>query len=228
VPVGDVKPGAVCAERQKHMTRLGFVVPRFAAAFGRRCSRLRAEDGFGLMELLIAMVILNVALMVLVISFSSAGVALARASRVSTGGVIADSQMERFRGMTFAWIGVDTSAATDATYKADVACVTDSTCSNTAPTAGASACQSGGTVYTQFPLNCVPSQSITGPDGRTYRLDTYVRNIQSVVIGNPRSTKLVTIVVRNPTANNAVLAREESDFDYCTALPDPSGTGALC
>jgi hypothetical protein len=25
-----------------------------------------------------------------------------------------------------------------------------------------------------------------------------------------------------------VFAREESDFDYCTALPDPSGTGATC
>lgn len=210
------------------MTRFCFQVPRFAATFGRRCSRLRAEDGFGLMELLIAMVILNVAIMVLVVSFSSAGVALARASRISTGGVIADSQMERFRGMTFAWIGVDTSASTDSTYQSDVACVGGATCSNTAPTAGASACQSGGTVYVQFPLNCAPSQSVTGPDGRAYRLDTYVRNIQSVVIGNPRSTKLVTIVVRNPDADDAVLAREESDFDYCTSLPDPSGTGALC
>jgi hypothetical protein len=67
-----------------------------------------------------------------------------------------------------------------------------------------------------------------GPDGRTYRLDSYVRAVQSVAVGNPRSTKLVTVVVRDPATNNRVVAREESDFDYCTALPDPSGTGAPC
>jgi hypothetical protein len=57
---------------------------------------------------------------------------------------------------------------------------------------------------------------------------TYVRGIQSVIVGNPRSTKLVTIVVRDPKQSNRVIAREESDFAYCTALPDPSGTGVPC
>jgi hypothetical protein len=59
-------------------------------------------------------------------------------------------------------------------------------------------------------------------------MDTYVRAVQSVAIGNPRTTKLVTVVVRDPKTNNRVIAREESDFEYCTALPDPSGTGAPC
>jgi hypothetical protein len=54
------------------------------------------------------------------------------------------------------------------------------------------------------------------------------RAVQSVSVGNPRSTKLVTVVVRDPATSNRVVAREESDFDYCTALPDPSGTGAPC
>jgi hypothetical protein len=91
-----------------------------------------------------------------------------------------------------------------------------------------SACQAGGNVFVAFPKNCAPTQSTVGPDGRTYRLDTYVRAVQSVAVGNPRSTKLVTVVVRDPATNNRVVAREESDFDYCTALPDPSGTGAPC
>ena len=188
--------------------------------------RLRNEAGFGLVELIIAMVVLNVALMVLVSSFSSAAVAINRAAKVSTAGVIADSQMERYRGMTNAWIGLDTSVATDAVYKADVACVGGSTCSNVAPSLGASTCRSPGTVWTNFPLNCSPSQTVTGPDQHSYRLDTYVRSITSVGGANPRSTKLVTIVVRDPSANNHLLAREESDFDYCNALPDPGGTGA--
>jgi type II secretory pathway pseudopilin PulG len=187
--------------------------------------RLRNEAGFGLVELIIAMVVLNVALMVLVSSFSSAAVAINRAGKISTAGVIADSQMERYRGMTNAWIGLDTSAATDSVYKADVACSGGGSCQNVAPSLGATACETG-SVWQNFPLNCAPSQTIQGPDKRNYRLDTYVRSINSVGGTNPRSTKLVTIVVRDPSANNHVLAREESDFDYCTALPDPGGTGA--
>jgi type II secretory pathway pseudopilin PulG len=187
-----------------------------------------AEGGFGLVELVIAMVVLTVAITVLVASFSSATVAINRAARISTAGVVADSQMERYRAMTYAWIGLDTAVATDAAYTSDVACVGGAGCSNDAPTIGASSCRAGGTVYTSFPTNCVPTTTTTGPDGRSYRLDTYVRAIQSVVVGNPRSTKLITVVVRDTGAGNKVLAREESIFDYCTALPDPSGTGAAC
>jgi type II secretory pathway pseudopilin PulG len=187
--------------------------------------RPRNEAGFGLVELIIAMVVLNVALMVLVSSFSSAAVAINRAAKISTAGVIADSQMERFRGMTNAWIGLDTSAATDTVYKADVACVGGGSCLNIAPSLGATSCETG-SVFLNFPMNCLPSQVIQGPDHHNYRLDTYVRSITTVVGPPARSTKLVTVVVRDPSANNHILAREESDFDYCTALPDPNGTGA--
>jgi Tfp pilus assembly protein PilV len=190
-------------------------------------SRIGSESGFGLAELVIAMVVLTVAITVLVASFSSATVAINRAARISTAGVLADSQMERFRGMTYAWMGLDTAVATDATYTADVACV-GAGCSNAAPTTGASSCRAGGTVFASFPANCVPTQTSTGPDGRSYRVDTYVREIQSVAVGNPRTTKLITVVVRDIGAGNKILAREESDFDYCIALPDPSGTGAPC
>jgi type II secretory pathway pseudopilin PulG len=189
--------------------------------------RLRGDAGQGLVELLIAMLFLNVALLVLVSSYSSATVAINRASRISTAGVVADSQMERYRGMTWDWIGLNTSAATDSTYTSDVACVGGAGCSNVAPATGVTTCQSGGPVYAAFPKNCAPTQPIVGPDGRTYRLDTYIRVI-TVATGNPRQTKLVDVVVRDPSAGNHVLAREESNFDYCTALPDPSGTGELC
>lgn len=194
----------------------------------QRIPRLSDEAGFGLIEILLAIIFTTVAIMVLVSGFASATVAINRASRISTAGVIADSQMERFRSMTYAWIGLDTGAATDATYKADTACVGGGGCANVSPTVGASDCRAGGSVFAAFPKNCAPTQSTTGPDGRTYRLDTYVRAVQSVAVGNPRATKLVTILVRDPTLNNRVIAREESDFDYCTALPDPSGTGTPC
>lgn len=211
----------------REMAHLSARLPRPVVALTLRAVR-RSEAGFGIVELLIAMIFINVALMVLVSAYSSATVSINRASRISTAGVVADSQMERYRGMTYAWIGLDTNAATDPTYKADTACVGGGGCQNTTPTTGAAACQAGGNVYVAFQTNCTPTQNIVGPDGKTYRLDTYVRQIQSVIVGNPRSTKLITLVVRDPSAGNHVLAREESDFDYCTALPDPSGTGAPC
>jgi hypothetical protein len=191
----------------------------------RRRARLTDEAGIGMMELVIAMLFFTVAISVLMVSFSSSAVAIKRAGSVSTAGVIADSQMERFRAMTYDWIGLDTSATVDSVYTGDVACV-GTGCTNTAPASGASACRTGGTVFAAYPLNCAPTQNVTGPDHIVYRLDTYVRLIQSVASGNPRQTKLVVIVVRGP--NNHVFAREESDFDYCTALPDPNGTGASC
>lgn len=220
----------------------GVLMPRLAApsalrvdvrpATRRILSRLRAEGGFGMIEILLAMIFITIAIMVLVSGFASATVAINRASRISTAGVIADSQMERFRGMTYAYIGLDTAAAVDALYTGDTACVGGAGCSNVAPSsgtpAGAASCRAGGTVYAAFPKNCLPTQSTVGPDGRNYRMDTYVRGIQSVAVGNPRSTKLVTVVVRDPKQGNRVIAREESDFDYCTSLPDPSGNGAIC
>jgi Tfp pilus assembly protein PilV len=199
----------------------------FRSAVQSLASRLRAEEGFGLIEILLAMIFISIAIMVLVSGFASATIAINRASRISTAGVIADSQMERFRSMSYAYIGLDTAGATDSLYTGDTACV-GVACTNVAPTAGAASCRSGGAVYTAFPKNCAASQTMTGPDGRSYRMDTYVRAVQSVAIGNPRTTKLVTVVVRDPATNNRVIAREESDFEYCTALPDPSGTGAPC
>ncbi len=62
--------------------------------------RLRSEGGFGLVELLIAMVMLNIGLLAVVASFSSGIVSLNRASRLTTAAVIADQQMELYRAMT--------------------------------------------------------------------------------------------------------------------------------
>lgn len=193
----------------------------------------RDEAGFGIVELLIAMIFINVALMVLVSAYSSATVSINRATRITNAGTVADSQMERFRAMSYAWIGLNTAAATDPVYKADAACIGGAGCQNVAPDPNVSAasCQVGGQVYGSFPLNCAPSQTVVGPDGKNYRLDTFVRSNQTVSPGvgwTQHLTKLVTIVVRDPSAGNHVLAREESDFDNCTGLPDPSGNNPPC
>jgi prepilin-type N-terminal cleavage/methylation domain-containing protein len=63
--------------------------------------RLRVDqDGFGLIELLIAMVILNVGLLAIIASFQAGIISLSRASRVTTAAVLADQQMELYRAIT--------------------------------------------------------------------------------------------------------------------------------
>lgn len=179
-------------------------------------ARLRNEQGLGLIELLIAMTVLSVGLLAIVASFTSGTVAMTRASRIATAGVLADTQMETYRALSYDWIGLDTSASTDATYKADAACIGGGTCQNHAPDNGSS-CASGGNVQTNFPNACAPSRTAAGPDSHAYRIDTYVRQLDATTGALPqRARKDVTVVIREGTTPYKVLAREESIFDCST------------
>jgi prepilin-type N-terminal cleavage/methylation domain-containing protein len=100
--------------------------------------RLRDQEGFGLVELLIAMTILAVGLMAMIAAFASASFGVNRGTRVQTATSIADSQIETFKMLIFDHVGTDTSSAVlsalDATYKNDTACYDSATatyCTNT-------------------------------------------------------------------------------------------------
>jgi hypothetical protein len=70
------------------------------------------------------------------------------------------------------------------------------------PVCGASPC-----------TNDVPVQTLTGADGESYRVDTYI-TWQAVASG--RSVKLVTIVVRDADDVTKTWARTASSFDEST------------
>ncbi len=67
---------------------------------------------------------------------------------------------------------------------------------------------------------CTASRTTTGPDGRPYRVDTYIfRGVQTADEGTsapPREVKAVTIVVRDERDAMKVLIREQSTFDRAT------------
>jgi Tfp pilus assembly protein PilV len=65
-------------------------------------ARIRDERGVGLVELLIALLVLNVGLFATLGAFTSGALALRRASHVSTASAIADKYMECFRDASFA------------------------------------------------------------------------------------------------------------------------------
>jgi type II secretory pathway pseudopilin PulG len=75
--------------------------------------RLRSEEGFGLVELLIAMIVTTVGIMAVVAGFSSGFGSINRASKASTAGVVADVKMESFRRLQYSAIATGpTGAAT--------------------------------------------------------------------------------------------------------------------
>jgi type II secretory pathway pseudopilin PulG len=62
-------------------------------------ARASEEQGFGLIELLFAMVMLNIGILALVASLQAGAVALTRSSSVSNGAAVANKVMEVFRGV---------------------------------------------------------------------------------------------------------------------------------
>jgi Tfp pilus assembly protein PilV len=159
------------------------------------------EAGFGLVELVIAMAILNIGLLALVAAFNSGAVAVKRSARVSTGTALADRQMELYRALTYG----------DIRLAADY----NETLYNASRPAGA--VQTGCTDATR--PECKATQNVTGPDQRTYRVDTYI--VLSTPSGNPapRPVKLVRVIVRDQSAPATVFARLESTFDEATTSP---------
>jgi Tfp pilus assembly protein PilV len=69
---------------------------------GRLVAKLRGEDGLGLVELLIALLVLNIGIFATLGAFTSAATAINRASRVSTAAAISDKTMECFRDSSYA------------------------------------------------------------------------------------------------------------------------------
>lgn len=177
----------------------------------RRITDLRREEGFGLIELVIAMTVLTVGLLSLFAAYSTGYVTLRRATRVSSATLLADSQMERYRALQYANIKLNTtcgaSCTQDATYTGD------SAYSSTAQITGCATTDA----------TCLSTQTKTGPDGKSYRVDTYIvwncvgggtlSTSPSVTCGagQPAPMKLVTVVVRKSSGGTWV--REASDFD---------------
>ncbi|MBA2332973.1 MAG: type II secretion system protein [Gaiellaceae bacterium] len=82
-------------------------------------TRVRAEAGMGLVELLIALTIMTIGIFALVAGFSSGIETNRRASKSSTAGTLADQQMEAYRSSSYASIaavGATKTGADSRTY----------------------------------------------------------------------------------------------------------------
>jgi prepilin-type N-terminal cleavage/methylation domain-containing protein len=167
----------------------------------RAIERLRREQsGLGLIELLIAMGVLAIAISAQLAVFSSSYTSLSRANMKGTAVTLADKQMENYRTLPYSCIYL-ASVSGDSTYTGDTAYsasqITAANCSpNATPATGAT----------------TASQTVTGPDSRSYRVDTYI--VTTTPTGG-RALKTATVVVRAVTNGvvGSVLTRQASTFD---------------
>ncbi len=218
-------------------------------------ARLRDEGGFGLIELVLAVLVLNVALLAIVGVFNAATVAVAKSHATSTASAVADAQMEKYRGLQNCAIWLDQwlLPASGSQYALDAASYDGTAASspqiaywNPLQAANAQSWATDGTdgsgafaqanlrscayassgkltlpltsaqnvdtlgLVTPPPTAVKPVQTVAGPDGTPYTVDTYVVLVQPA---NGEWTKQVTIVVRDPSNSSVVLARETAEFD---------------
>ena len=124
--------------------------------------RLRADQGFGLIELLMAMVILNIGILAIVASFNAGIFTLNRASRITTASVLADQQMELFRAIEYESIRL-----ASATIPATAPYTTDPAYSATQITAPSWA----PALVPQRVHRHAPGDQA---DGKPYRVNTYI------------------------------------------------------
>lgn len=167
-----------------------------------------------MLELLMAMVMLNIGILAIVAAFSAGNSALARANRISTAGALANKQMEMYRGMKYDSIAFQTSewnaAIADSTYTADTVYVQNMQ----APVTPKALVPSVSTCPLNVPAaGCDPSYTTTGADRRTYRVDTYLY-FDTPSYG--KQMKTITVVVRNPDDLTRTFTRATSTFDPST------------
>jgi type II secretory pathway pseudopilin PulG len=173
----------------------------------------------GLIELLIAMTVLQIAIFAIFAMMQAGALSILRASRVSAATATGERQMELYRGLLYRDLGLDTSLSTDALHQSD------------AEWNGGSQVTPTSTWCATSRPECTPQQdTVAGPDGNKYRLDSYVRTA-TVPSGDPttsaddREVKRVTVVVRRADDLTAApLARLTHSFDLVTGCVPGSTT----
>lgn len=168
-------------------------------------ARLRNEEGFGLIELLISIVMLNVGVLAIVGAFNAGSLAIQRASQTGTAASLAEKQMELYRAQLYVNVALDagskTTASADSTYSGDAAYNATQVTKTCA------------TPLSSYP-QCDAMRTVTGPDKISYRIDTY---IVTVTPAGGRAIKRVTVVVRRASTLRT-LARLTSSFDESTGI----------
>lgn len=180
---------------------------------------LRGEEGQGIIELLISMVILAVGVGALLSVMAAGALSLQRSEQKGTALTLAENQLELYRGVSFPYIRLAASPWPSSTS----AYVTANASDSTIPP-GASGSEVLDTTVPCTPADaalCSPVQTVTGPDHRRYEIDTYITPCPSVGITACPATadpvNQVFVVVRDAGKPGLpIVARNASIFSSST------------
>jgi Tfp pilus assembly protein PilV len=145
----------------------------------------RDEGGFMLIELMVTVMVISVAVLALTAVYEAAIFSLHAAGKQSAAAQLANDQLELYGSVAYASIGLDSTAlasakASDAYYASDETALAGAT----GPDVTIASCGSS--------ARCTPVQSLTGSDRKSYRVETFVRDVTV----NGQTERIVTVVVR--------------------------------
>lgn len=195
--------------------------------------RAQEQDGFLMIEVVAAIMIISIALLALMAGYDSAFFSLHKSSQKAVAATLANQQLELYSALPYASIGLNSSLvnavgdSTKSTYDSLYATNTILDGTKTDPVTGqqvanngtqndvtASVCASDTT-----DANCIPIQTVTGTDGRSYRIETFVvdtSNTESDESNIRWTTRDVSVIVRDPTNDDQIVS-EQTAFDRAAA-----------
>lgn len=189
-------------------------------------ARARNEDGFLMIEVVAAIMIITIALLAVMAGYDAAFISLHKANQKAVAAKLANQQLELYGALSYDAIGLDptvtanvgdpNNAAYDSLYATnsilDGLWYTD--------TNGNPAQYPSGTVNDVTTTgacgstpNCLPIQTVTGPDNKSYRIETFIRDDDHT--SNHRwTTRDVTVIVRDPSVTgDPEIVSAETGFD---------------
>ena len=187
-------------------------------------SRLSDEKGQGMIELILAVVLITVALLALMASYDSAFMSIHKSARTNAAAALAESQLELYSSvygdtsttttttggttttitLPLADVGLSssllsTAKSSDAFYSTD-----ENSLSPSGTDVTSSSC-------TTTLAQCKPVQTVTGLDGKTYRVETFIRDVSqsltcttattTTTCGTSALERDVTVIVRDPNTS---------------------------
>lgn len=168
-----------------------------------------------MMELLIGMVFLAIAVGAMLTVFASSLISLRNAGVEGTALTLAESQMENYKTLPYAEMMLSSTTVPGGSDVYSTASSQDATIPSSSGIVTGGTTSAGSCTAPTRPLVECAVQTVTGPDGRPYRIDTYVHES-----GGLKSVTVITRVFENGVVGR-VKARATTAFDPATTTQSP-------
>jgi type II secretory pathway pseudopilin PulG len=171
--------------------------------------RLSRDEGQGLVELIVSLTVLAIGIGSLLTLLTSSALSLQRSDQKGTALVLAEKQIELYRSVGFRDVRLDDASV--AAVPGSSVYATANSSDSTIPSASNQILDTAtdtNPCANPLPDQCKPVQVVTGPDHRSYEIDTY---IHATTANGGDTVASITVVVRNASiSTKPILARSAS------------------